>query len=59
MALKAISTIAANLRQWPAPSRWTYADYLELPDDGNLYRVLEWMLMKYFQEWIDYEGCFD
>ena len=41
MALKAISTIAANLRQWPAPSRWTYADYLELPDDGNLYEVIE------------------
>jgi Uma2 family endonuclease len=41
MALKAISTIAANLRQWPAPSRWNYADYLELPDDGNLYEVIE------------------
>ena len=41
MALKAISTLAANLRQWPAPSRWTYADYLELPDDGNLYEVIE------------------
>lgn len=41
MALKAISTVAANLRQWPAPSGWTYVDYLELPDDGNLYEVIE------------------
>jgi Uma2 family endonuclease len=40
MALKAISTAAIPLRQWPAPGEWTYQDYLDLPDDGNRYEVI-------------------
>lgn len=40
MALKAISTIAAPLRQWPAPGEWTYQDYLDLPDDGYRYEII-------------------
>lgn len=40
MALKAISTIALPLRQWPAPGEWTYQDYLDLPDDGNRYEII-------------------
>lgn len=40
MALKAISTAALPLRQWPAPGEWTYEDYLDLPDDGYRYEVI-------------------
>ena len=40
MALKAISTAALPLRQWPAPGEWTYEDYFNLPDDGNRYEVI-------------------
>lgn len=40
MALKAISTTALPLRQWPAPGKWTYQDYLDLPDDGNHYEII-------------------
>jgi len=40
MALKAISTAALPLRQWPAPGAWTYEDYLDLPDDGYRYEVI-------------------
>jgi len=40
MALKAISTIAAPLRRWPAPGNWTYQDYLDLPDDGYRYEII-------------------
>jgi Uma2 family endonuclease len=25
---------------WPAPGRWTYADYRRLPDDGRRYEVI-------------------
>lgn len=27
-------------RSWPAPGRWTYEDYLRLPDDGRRYEVI-------------------
>lgn len=40
MALKAISTAALPLRQWPAPGEWTYEDYLDLPDDGTRYEII-------------------
>lgn len=40
MALKAISTAALSLRQWPAPGQWTYQDYLDLPDDEYRYEVI-------------------
>ena len=40
MVLKAISTAAIPLRQWPAPGEWTYQDYLYLPDDGSRYEVI-------------------
>jgi Uma2 family endonuclease len=40
MVLKAISTAALPLRQWPAPGEWTYEDYLAIPDDGNRYEVI-------------------
>jgi len=40
MTLKAISTAALPLRQWPAPGQWTYEDYLDLPDDGYRYEVI-------------------
>lgn len=40
MALKAISTAALSIRQWPAPGEWTYQDYLDLPDDGFRYEVI-------------------
>jgi len=26
--------------QWPVQGRWTYEDYLRLPDDGNRYEVI-------------------
>ncbi len=41
MTLKAISTAALPLRQWPEPGAWTYEDYRELPDDGYRYEVIE------------------
>lgn len=40
MALKAISTAALALRQWPVPGQWSYEDYLDLPDDGNRYEII-------------------
>jgi Uma2 family endonuclease len=40
MVLKALSTTAAQLRQWPAPGEWSYQDYLELPDDGYRYEII-------------------
>ncbi len=40
MAIKAISTAALPLRQWPAPGEWTYEDYLDLPDDGSRYEII-------------------
>jgi Uma2 family endonuclease len=40
MVLKAISTAALPLRQWPRPGQWTYQDYLDLPDDGNRYEII-------------------
>ncbi len=40
MVLKAISTVALPLRQWPAPDEWTYEDYLDLPDDGYRYEII-------------------
>lgn len=40
MAIKAISTAALPLRQWPAPGGWTYQDYRDLPDDGYRYEVI-------------------
>lgn len=40
MVIKAISTMAAPLRQWPAPGQWTYQDYLDLPDDGYQYEII-------------------
>lgn len=30
----------ASDSQWPAPGRWTYADYQRLPDDGRRYEVI-------------------
>jgi Uma2 family endonuclease len=27
-------------RNWPAQGRWTYEDYLRLPEDGNRYEVI-------------------
>jgi len=27
-------------QSWPAQGRWTYADYLRLPDDGQRYEVI-------------------
>lgn len=41
MALKAISTAAISLRQWPSSGEWTYQDYLDLPDDGYRYEVID------------------
>jgi Uma2 family endonuclease len=40
MVLKAISTTALPLRQWPGPGEWTYQDYLDLPDDGYRYEII-------------------
>jgi hypothetical protein len=40
MALKAISTTALPLRQRPAPGKWMYQDYLDLPDDGNRHEII-------------------
>lgn len=40
MALKAISTAALSVRQWPVSGEWTYQDYLDLPDDGNRYEII-------------------
>lgn len=31
-------------RNWPAQGRWTYEDYLRLPDDGNRYEVIRGVL---------------
>src|SRR6185436_19573018 len=31
-------------RSWPAQGRWTYEDYLRLPDDGNRYEVIRGVL---------------
>jgi hypothetical protein len=25
---------------WPEPGRWTYQDYLRLPDDGRRYEII-------------------
>jgi len=30
--------------RWPAQGRWTWEDYLRLPDDGNRYEILEGVL---------------
>ncbi len=31
-------------RVWPARSQWTYEDYLDLPDDGRRYEIIEGVL---------------
>jgi Uma2 family endonuclease len=34
----------ASGRSWPAQGRWTYEDYLRLPEDGRRYEVLRGVL---------------
>lgn len=31
-------------RKWPAQGKWTYEDYLALPDDGRRYEIIEGVL---------------
>lgn len=31
-------------RSWPAQGHWTYEDFLELPDDGNRYEIIDGVL---------------
>ena len=40
MAQLAKSLAWQDDRAWPAQGRWTYADYLRLPDDGRRYEVI-------------------
>ena len=40
MVVKAISTAALSVRQWPEPGAWTYQDYQDLPDDGYRYEII-------------------
>jgi Uma2 family endonuclease len=31
-------------KNWPAPGEWTYQDYLNLPDDGRRYEIIQGVL---------------
>lgn len=35
------TSVIPGENSWPAQDRWTYADYLRLPDDGNRYEIID------------------
>jgi Uma2 family endonuclease len=44
MAQPAYALPNTDTGRWPAQGRWTWEDYLRLPDDGNRYEILEGVL---------------
>lgn len=38
------STATAQTKQMPEPGAWTYEDYLDLPDDGRRYEIIDGVL---------------
>ena len=36
--------VPAPIRAWPAQGEWTYEDWLQLPDDGSRYEVIDGVL---------------
>lgn len=43
-AEQAVHAVLAGENGWPAQGQWRYDDYLQLPDDGNRYEIIEGVL---------------
>jgi hypothetical protein len=39
--MQMLEVSARSVQSQPAPSQWTYEDYLTLPDDGHRYEIIE------------------
>ena len=57
MITLAIPTDATTSVRGPTQGNWTYADWEQIPDDGNRYEIIEGVLYvttvpSFFHQWI-------